>query len=271
MLHTRLIRPGICTNETLAELGPFATLLFERLWMLADREGRLEYRPDRIRAEVFPYWPDVPVKKLVENLARAGLVVIYETPVVVCLSVVAFKKHQKVHAHEKKSVLPPPPELLKTNNNKDYIVATCSDNGEPCRDMSPPTVTVTDIEKYYGEIEGECEGEEDPPPPPSAKKKPDRKRRSPEKAKPASSDSANGAIGERDAEMLRGLLTEIGRPARLPPVDDAMLRQIIEAGHGARADEICLVIRRLWQRERFRSIRSWGLVPVVVGGLFRAA
>lgn len=55
MARARNIKPGFFANEDLAECDPLARLLFAGLWCLADREGRLEDRPKRIRAELLPY------------------------------------------------------------------------------------------------------------------------------------------------------------------------------------------------------------------------
>ena len=55
MARAKNIKPGFFTNEQLAECSFAARLLFVGLWTLADREGRLEDRPRRIRAQVFPY------------------------------------------------------------------------------------------------------------------------------------------------------------------------------------------------------------------------
>lgn len=55
MARSRNIKPGIMANEDLAELDAMERLLFIYLWMLADREGRLEDRPKRIKAEALPY------------------------------------------------------------------------------------------------------------------------------------------------------------------------------------------------------------------------
>jgi hypothetical protein len=54
MARARNIKPSFFTNEELVEL-PFSTrLLFIGLWTLADREGRLEDRPKRIKMAIFP-------------------------------------------------------------------------------------------------------------------------------------------------------------------------------------------------------------------------
>lgn len=61
---------------------------------MADRDGRLEYRPKRIKAEVFPY-DDVDVSALVGELAREGLVFTYKENGAEYLWIPNFAKHQK--------------------------------------------------------------------------------------------------------------------------------------------------------------------------------
>lgn len=55
MARTRSIKPSFFSNDILAECEPMARLLFAGLWTLADRDGRLEYRPRRIKGALFPY------------------------------------------------------------------------------------------------------------------------------------------------------------------------------------------------------------------------
>ena len=55
MARARNVKPGLMANERLAELPAIARLLFVYLWVLADREGRLEDRPKRIAAQALPY------------------------------------------------------------------------------------------------------------------------------------------------------------------------------------------------------------------------
>lgn len=54
-MRARNIKPGFFKNEELAELSPLTRILFAGLWCMADREGRLEDRPKRIKAEILPY------------------------------------------------------------------------------------------------------------------------------------------------------------------------------------------------------------------------
>lgn len=60
-MRARNIKPGFFKHGMLAECEPSARVFFAVLWTLADREGRLGYRPKKIRAELSPYderYPD---------------------------------------------------------------------------------------------------------------------------------------------------------------------------------------------------------------------
>lgn len=107
-MRARNIKPGFWRNEQLVE-QPFQTrLLFIGLWNLADREGRVENRPKKIKLEIFPA-DDVDISLEITRLSEAGLVKVYEVEGVKCIQVVNFKKHQNPHHREAASELPEPP------------------------------------------------------------------------------------------------------------------------------------------------------------------
>mgnify|MGYP000524122965 CR=1 FL=1 len=54
MARSRNIKPGFFTNEDLVELDFATRLLFAGLWTVADRDGRLQDRPKKIKIDVFP-------------------------------------------------------------------------------------------------------------------------------------------------------------------------------------------------------------------------
>jgi hypothetical protein len=85
-----------------------ARLLFAGLWCLADREGRLEDRPERIKAAIFPY-ERVRIEPLICCLANAGFVKRYPGVYTRCLALPTFAKNQQPHHREPASLLPPPP------------------------------------------------------------------------------------------------------------------------------------------------------------------
>jgi hypothetical protein len=105
--RARNIKPGFFRNEQLVDL-PFSTrLLFIGLWMLADREGRLEDRPKRIKMEVFPA-DGVDVGKGLAELELSGFILRYEAEGRRLIQVQSFCKHQNPHVREPASVLPAP-------------------------------------------------------------------------------------------------------------------------------------------------------------------
>ncbi len=55
MARTRQISPKFFKHEDLCALSPLHRLLFEGMWCEADREGRLEDRPRRLKAEILPF------------------------------------------------------------------------------------------------------------------------------------------------------------------------------------------------------------------------
>jgi hypothetical protein len=109
MARARLIKPGFYKNEQLAECSLLARFIFPGLWMLADRRGRLEDRPKRMKADLLPY-DAADVDTLLDELAAAGLLVRYSVDVVRLVQIVSFEKHQKCHAREVDSALPAQPE-----------------------------------------------------------------------------------------------------------------------------------------------------------------
>ena len=109
MARTRSIKPSFFKNEHLAECEPMARLLFIGLWTLADRDGRLENRPMRIKAELFPY-ENCDIAGLLKQLADRGFVRAYESGDVRVLEIAKFREHQRCHPDEKSEGLPPPAE-----------------------------------------------------------------------------------------------------------------------------------------------------------------
>lgn len=110
MARARNIKPGFYQNDLLAECSVWARLLFPGLWMNADRDGKLEDRPARIKASVFPY-DNVNVEKLLAELHNRGFIRRYEVAGSKYLQIINFKKHQNPHCKEPESTIPDaPPE-----------------------------------------------------------------------------------------------------------------------------------------------------------------
>lgn len=108
MARARNIKPGFYKNEDLAECSVWARFIFPGLWMLADREGRLEDRPKRIKAELLPF-DGQDVEPLLAELAARGFVVRYRIGGASYIQILGFSAHQSPHYSEKQSVIKPPP------------------------------------------------------------------------------------------------------------------------------------------------------------------
>ncbi len=109
MARSRNVKPGFFSNEKLSELPWQARLLFIGLWTVCDRAGRVEDRPKKIKAVVFPY-DDGDVDAMLSMLQRGGFVVRYEAAGTRLIQVVNWHKHQAPHFKEAASTWPPPPE-----------------------------------------------------------------------------------------------------------------------------------------------------------------
>lgn len=109
MARARNIKPGFFHNEELVEL-PFATrLLFVGLWTIADRAGRLEDRPKKIKMAIFPA-DDVDVDAALQSLHEAGFIVRYAAKGGAYIAIPAWAKHQNPHHREPESLIPAPGE-----------------------------------------------------------------------------------------------------------------------------------------------------------------
>ena len=107
MARSRNIKPGFFKNEELAELPFEVRLLFIGLWTMADREGRLEDRPKKIKMELFPV-DNVDVDHMLTQLAGKDFIVRYEANSCKYIAVLNFKKHQNPHHKEQASTIPAP-------------------------------------------------------------------------------------------------------------------------------------------------------------------
>ena len=164
MARARNIKPAIMDNDDLAELAPLTRLLFVYLWMLADREGRLEDRPKRIAAQALPFDRNVDAGAMLDDLAAAGFICRYRVEGTAIIQIVNFAKHQNPHPREASSMLQPRPgtaeapprqDLGKTQalpSRADSLIpdSPLSDSGQeraqqaaenpPAEDANPPAV-----------------------------------------------------------------------------------------------------------------------------------
>lgn len=135
MARARNIKPGIRTNDELAELNPLTRLTFIYLWMSADFNGNMLYKPKRLKAENLPY-DDVDIEAIISELERSGFVKIYDENGSRYLSIKNFKKHQNPHKNEvmRGTDIPTPEEVAKPVYVEGKSKATQSFTGDHDKD-----------------------------------------------------------------------------------------------------------------------------------------
>lgn len=108
-MKTRLVRPDFFSDDRIAKCGPFGLHLYLGLMCLTDRDGRLEDRPIKIKAQLFPFF-EVNVDEILDFLASAKLIVRYEVASAKLIEVIDFSKYQQVYQKEKSEGYPAPSE-----------------------------------------------------------------------------------------------------------------------------------------------------------------
>lgn len=106
MARIRTIKPEFFLDDDLAKLHPLTRLLFIGLWCIADKSGRLEDKPQKIKVQVLPY-DKHDIDAELDVLSINGLIVRYEIDGRKYIQISTFCKHQRVHNTEKESDIPP--------------------------------------------------------------------------------------------------------------------------------------------------------------------
>jgi hypothetical protein len=114
MPRIRSLKPDFFKDEDLAELQYWQRLLFAGLWCLADKDGRLQDRPRRIKSELFPYDDKININSGLDALASPKLhspkhppfIVRYEVDGERYIQILSWQLHQNPHHTEKDGVIP---------------------------------------------------------------------------------------------------------------------------------------------------------------------
>jgi hypothetical protein len=117
----RQIKPEFFLDDELALCPRDARLMFPGLWCLADRAGRLEDRPARIKVQLFPYDKDITADTIEGYLGRLGahgFILRYKVGAKKIIQIRSFVKHQHCHVKEPESQLPPPPIVRRHKRDR---------------------------------------------------------------------------------------------------------------------------------------------------------
>jgi hypothetical protein len=132
----RYLKPDFFSDEDVAELSFPARLLFQGLWTLADREGRLEDRPAWIRVLIFPYDNAIAIGELLEELCKprthsqGAFIERYTVGEQRFIQIRNFAKHQKPHPREAPSSIPAMPSREKVLPSREKVVPSRVGNGD---------------------------------------------------------------------------------------------------------------------------------------------
>jgi len=116
MARIRTIKPEFFLHEELFDAEAATNLplrvAFIGLWTQADREGRFEWRPRRLKAAILPY-DDVDMARVLHALATRGFIAQYACEGREFGVIPSFPRHQVINNREADSEIPAPPETLE--------------------------------------------------------------------------------------------------------------------------------------------------------------
>jgi hypothetical protein len=115
MARIRYLKPDFFKDEDIASLPLEVRLLYQGMWGISDKAGRLEDRPVRIHVEVFPYDHNVNIEDGLRALAQPKkssgnpFILRYQCNGQKYIQILKWDAHQRPHKTEKESSIPPPP------------------------------------------------------------------------------------------------------------------------------------------------------------------
>jgi hypothetical protein len=158
----RSIKPEFFDDEDLCVLPFQHRLCYVGLWCQADRDGRMEDRPKRLKARIFPY-DDLDMDAILADLTRAGFILRYLVggKAYIAIKKSSWDKHQRVRPDE-------PPSQIPTPEHGTAVYAELGPNeeiGKALRreDETDQVVTGNSEETYLhssSEVPAECLGKE---------------------------------------------------------------------------------------------------------------
>lgn len=132
MTHIRTIKPDFFRHEDLFETekksGLPIRLAFAGLWIVADREGRFDWRPRSLKLDIFPF-DDLDMASVLDVLVKHDFIVHYTVDGKEYGCIPSWQRHQQINARESPSRLPAP----DTSCTVTHVHAhACTGNAQDC-------------------------------------------------------------------------------------------------------------------------------------------
>ncbi len=159
MPRIRTIKPQFWLDENLGKLPRDVRLLYIGLWNLCDDTGVFEYRPERIKVQLFPYDIDLTgdtVLSWLEQLCKTGDVLKFGSNGYSYGFIPTFSKHQEIKKPSKWTYAKIPSELLTRPPLVSHQSLTST---PPVENQSPTIISHT---TKHNDVEQNQVGEESP-------------------------------------------------------------------------------------------------------------
>jgi hypothetical protein len=221
-MPNRILREGIVSSELVDSVAgePAVEVTYRRLISLVDDFGRYTANPALVRSGAYPLRTDMySAQQISEHLKKceaAGLIRLYEADGKPFLEVLRFAIGQRLRA--KRSKWPAPPGVVDGPADGEQSGGTW-----PSNVSRPLSESDSGIERRETGARGE-------------------RRDNDSLATPVQPDRISPALTELDALMVKQAITEY--MAEEP--DDNLVLQVLEAGGGASAADICAHLKALW-------------------------
>ena len=154
MARIRTIKPDLWFDEELAELPHQTRLFFIALFNQADRRGRLEDRPGKLKAQILPY-EKADAEAILQQL-HPKFAVRYQVQSRKYLWIRTFEKHQRVDPREPESTIPAYTASEHCDNTVDTVSKRLGKEGKGKEGngvvASPPSLTPQDFLQAWNEI-----------------------------------------------------------------------------------------------------------------------
>lgn len=121
MARMRSVKPEFWTDPDMADLSRDARLLYIGLWNLSDEHGRVRGDARYLKGQLFAYDDDLTadcVAVLVDELEKAGKVLVYAVDGKDFLHLPTLAKHQRLEPERVPSRLPAPPSTPDADSSE---------------------------------------------------------------------------------------------------------------------------------------------------------